>query len=183
MIEREAERPRGGALKRGINRLKEHPLVAFAIAVVGIGAFMIQAEDVITWGREKVDVIVNPNSAEYEALTTLDLDTRLEYFESNFGTAKAVYDLCRESIACTEEQENNPPRMYVHETDDVVIRAVFQDEQLEMYAITLMSDTLSPDVDWLDWPLGQLGEISFAEALDGVETVEGPTDVEIFMGA
>ena len=181
MVDRQTERPPEGALKRSIDRLRAHSMIVLATAVVAIGAFIIKAEDVFVWGREKVDAVVNPNSAEYEALQTLELDTRLEYFEANFGTARAVYDLCEEALVCADEAEGDP-RMYVHETDDVAIRAVFQDEQLEMYAVTLMSDRLSPDVEWLDWPLGRLGEMTFAEALDAVETLDVPTHLEVFMG-
>ncbi len=181
MVDSEAERPPEGALKRGIGRLQAHPLIVIVVAVVGIGAFMIKAEDVFIWGRDKVNSVVNPDSAEYQALQTLDLDTRLEYFEANFGTARAVYDLCEDALVCADEGEDDP-RMYVHGTDDVVIRAVFQNEQLEMYAVTLMSDELAPEIEWLDLRLGRLGEASFAEALEEVEAIDGPTDLEVFMG-
>lgn len=181
MVKSEVDGPPEGALQRSINQIKAHPMIILAVAVVGVGGFMIKAEDVFVWGRDKVETVVNPHLAEYEALQTLDLDTRLEYFESNFGTAKAVYDLCEETLACPEEQGGDL-RMYIHETDDLAVRAVFEDEQLEMYTYTLMSDKLSPELEWLDWTLGQLGETSFAEAIDEVEPVDEPTDSEIFMG-
>lgn len=181
MVDREDQHQPVGALKRRVDRLKAHPLIAVSATVVALGAFLINAEGVFVWGREKVNVVVNPNSADYQALQTLDLDTRLEYFEANFGTARAVYDLCEEALICSDEHEGDP-RMYLHATDDVVIRAVFHDEQLQMYAVTLMSDKLAPEIEWLDVPLGRLGEVSFAEALDGVDGIDGPTDLEIFMG-
>lgn len=181
MVDSEDERPPKGTLKRGIDQLQAQPLIVIVAAVVGIGAFMITAEDVFVWVREKINAVVNPNSTEYQALQTLDLDTRLEYFEANFGTARAVYDLCEDALVCADEGEDDP-RMYVYGTDDVVVRAVFQDEQLEMYAVTLMSDELAPEVEWLDWRLGRLGEASFAEALDNVASIVGPTDLEVFMG-
>lgn len=181
MVDRRAERPSEGAVKRRLDRFKTLPAIIIVTAVVTFGAFMMKAEDVFNWGREKVEAVVSPNSAEYDALRTLDLDTRLKYFEENFGTARAVYDLCEEAVVCADEGEGDP-LMYVHETEDVVVRAVFHDDQLEMYAYTLMSDQLSPEVEWLDWSLGRLGEMSFAGALDGVETLNGPTDLEVFMG-
>jgi hypothetical protein len=147
----------------------------------GTTSFAIKAEDVFTWGRDKLYAISNPHAAEYAALETLDLDTRLEFFEDNFGTAKSVFDLCSEALVCPEDG-GDELRMYIHETDDLAIRAVFDDEQLEMYAVTLMSDTLSPAMNWLDWDLGDLGQVTFDEALDTVETIQEPTDYEIFLG-
>lgn len=166
---------------RLIARVRAHPVVAVAVAIVGVGTFAISVENVVVWTRERAQEIANPNAAEYEALETLDLDTRLEFFEANFGTAKSVYDLCEEALLCPEG-EQSPPVMYLHETDDLAVRAAFEGEQLQMYAVTLRSDALAPEMQWLDWPLGRLGEVSFAEALNNVETVAEPTDLEIFMG-
>lgn len=172
---------RGGPLRRAVDRVKRHSVVFFIVTFVTLGAFAIKAEEVVVWARDKVNVVANPHADEYAALKTLDLDTRLEFFEDKFGTARSVFDLCKESVACPDMQ-GNTLRMFIHETDDVQVRAVFDGEQLKMYAITLMSDELSPPIEWLDWDMGELGKLSFAKALDAVETVDEPTDAEIFLG-
>src|SRR4029453_9017880 len=49
------------------------------------------------------------------------------------------------------------------------------------YTVTLMDQSLTPPINWLDHELGELGRVTFAEALDVVGTVQ-PTDVAVFMG-
>ncbi len=181
MVEPDDESATDSSVRRMIDRVKAHPVVVLAVAVVGVGAFAISVENVVVWTQDRVQGITNPYAADYEALETLDLDTRLEFFEANFGTARSVYDLCDEALECPEG-EQDPPLMYLHETDDLAVRAVFEGEQLQMYAVTLSSDKLSPEMEWLDWGLGSLGDVTFAEALEAIETVAEPTDAEIFMG-
>ncbi len=168
-------------LKKAVERIKAHPVVFAVITVVAFGAFVAEAADVFGGAADLVSDVFDPHSEEYAALATLDLDVRLEFFEDNFGVAKSVYDVC--DVALCPEPEPESLRMYVHETEDMTIRAVFDDEQLVMYAVTTMSSRLSPEMRWLGWDLGDLGKVTFAEAFDAIDTVSGPTDVAVFMGA
>ena len=76
-------------------------------------------------------------------------------------------------------------RMFVHETEEMTVRAVFDGDSLEMYAVTLMNDTLSPSVNWLGQQDFRLDWDSASE-LARTDTEEGPYDpvmVERFRSA
>jgi hypothetical protein len=172
----------GGRLQRWVERFKNHP-VPYSIGIVlAAGAAVSTAINLFSDTRDVVSNIQHPHAAEYGALATLDLDSRLEFFEENFGTAKSVFDLCADTGVRCPQPAPSTLRVYVHETDDLVIRAVFDGERLAAYAVTLMSPELSPPMQWLDYDLGDLGEVTFDQALDAVETPVEPTDVAIFMG-
>ena len=55
MVDREDQHQPVGALKRRVDRLKAHPLITVSATVVALGAFLINAEGVFVWGREKVN--------------------------------------------------------------------------------------------------------------------------------
>ena len=169
----------GSSLKAVIGHIKGHPVIYAIGAVIAALIFVFDATDAFTRAKNVVTDLQNPHAAEYAALETLDLDTRLEFFEHNFGTAKSVFDLCQDGTCPDPVPESL--RMYIHETDDLVIRAVFDGDQLEMCLVTLMSPRLSPPVEWLGYDLGRLGKATVAEVI-AAATIE-PTDTAIFLGA
>lgn len=179
MGEPEAKPTPGSSLKATIDHIKGHPVIYTIGAAIAALIFVFDATDAFTRAKDVITDLQNPHAAEYAALETLDLDTRLEFFEDNFGTARSVFDLCQDGT-CPEPAPDSL-RMYIHETDDLAIRAVFDGDQLEMYLVTLMSPTLSPPVEWLGYDLGRLGEVTFTEALTAADSVE-LTDTAIFMG-
>lgn len=83
---------------------------------------------------------------------------------------------------CPPDVDNQSVIMNIYEpgSDLFEVRAIFVDSSLEWYAVTLLSDELKPQIEWLDHDLGDLGRVTFAEALEvpGVE----PTDVDVFLG-
>jgi hypothetical protein len=171
-----------GRLQRWVERFKNHPVPYLIGVALALAAAVSQANTIYSDVRDAVSDFRNPHAAEYEALKTLDLDSRPEFFEANFGTAKSVFDLCGEPAIPCPQPVPTSLRVYVHETDDLAIRAVFDGERLAAYAVTLMSPELSPPMQWLGNELGDLGEVTFDQALDAVETPVEPTDVAIFMG-
>lgn len=169
----------GPGLRRTIDHIKGHPVIyAIGAAIAGL-IFVFNATDALTRAKDVVTGLRNPHAAEYAALETLDLDTRLEFFEDNFGTAKSVFDLCQDGTCPQPAPESL--RMYIHETDDLAIRAVFDGDRLELYLVTLMSPELSPVMEWQGYDLGRLGNVTLAEALAAANSIE-PTDSAIFMG-
>ena len=180
MADPEDESAASTRLARAVAWIKHHPLVSVAVTTVAVISFVFEATDQFTRVADVISDRRNPHAAEYSALKSLDLDTRLEFFEANFGTAKSEFDLCREVPRCPEPVPQSL-RLYIHETEDLAIRAVFDGPSLEMYAVTLMSPTLSPTMEWLGYDLGELGTVTFDDAIDEAGSIE-PTDTEIFIG-
>lgn len=170
--------PRGSWLGSTLDHVKSHPVVYAVTAVVTSLTFFFNTSDLAQRSWALIDGRRNPHADELVALTELDLDTRLAFFEETFGTAREVIDVCAESV-CAEPA---PPSllMYVHETPNVEVRAVFEGDRLELYVVTLRSDEMAPPMLWLGHDLGALGEVTFEQAL-GVPPVE-PTDHATFLG-
>ncbi|PJJ56952.1 hypothetical protein CLV56_1170 [Mumia flava] len=164
---------------RVIERVKAHPVRVVIVAVVGTIGFVWLAVDLGARTYDAIDGWLHPHSEQYAELAQLDLDSRLSYLEGEMGTAKQVVDLCADQVV--DCPRGAPPLlMYVHESDDLVVRSVFEKDSLELYAVTRVSDRLAPPMRWLDWDLGDLGDVTFAEATEapGVE----PTSAWVWMG-
>ncbi|KGM02828.1 ETEC_3214 domain-containing protein [Cellulomonas cellasea] len=158
-----------------LQRLQERPVLAvllFAAAVVGAVSAVWEA---LGWARDRVEDVAQPYREEYAALDQLDLDVRLEYFEDTFGVARAVVDPCTStSVPCPEPRPESM-QLFVHETDETVVRALFADNSLAAYLVTTTTEGFEPAIRWIDLELGPLGAVSTAEILDsvGVDVVAG----------
>lgn len=169
----------GKGITGAIERAKKHPVVIMVGTFGAVLAFVLAMTDQFARIGNMYSQWRNPNATEYAALESLDLDSRPEFFEDTFGRAKKSLDVCRE-IACTQPAPDSL-RMYIHESEGITVRAIFEGNTLEMYAVTLMNETLSPPITWLGYDLGELGKVTFAEAVGVVESVE-PTDAAVFVG-
>lgn len=156
-----------------IERLKRHPVIAVTLALVALVSFTLTVTDQFTRIRGWFAVEPNP-------LASLELDSRPAFLEQHFGVAKRAVDLCKE-IACPGNAPDNL-RMYVHETNGITLRAVFQGESLELYAVTVNRADVTPEMKWLGHDLGHLGKATFSEILNRAKATT-PTDTALFMGA
>jgi hypothetical protein len=174
--------PQPGALswaQRVDGRVRRHPVVAVVGLVLAPVIFLSSATGAVSWLYGSVRDVVDPHREEIAALDALDLDTRPAFFEQTFGVARESVELCAQG-----ECPGDPPadlRMFIHRTDDLTVRAVFEGEQLAMYLVTLASGDVSPPVRWLGYELGDLGRVTFADALAPASGVR-PTDQDLFLG-
>ncbi|WP_353810505.1 ETEC_3214 domain-containing protein [Agromyces sp. SYSU T00194] len=168
------------AVTRWIDAAKKHPLIAvpaFALFLFGLVVGAIQAQQqVATW----VGAWLEPHAELFDALAQVDLDSTEAYFANNVGEVKSVYDLCEQFAQCPEGYDEDL-RLVVHEGEGVTVRAIFEGEQLEFYAITIMEEGITPEMSWLGHDLGKLGEVTFAEAF-AVPGLDAPTHALLFMG-
>lgn len=147
-------------------------------ALLGALAAVVAA---VTWTVGAARDVSDPHRAQYAALEQLDLDVRLEYFEESFGVARSVVDLCAEQVLDCADEPDADVSLYLHETPEVVVRAVFQGNSLELYTVTTMTAEFRPPVRWLGSEFGDLGEFTTADAMSTLNGIE-PTDVSVFMG-
>lgn len=163
-----------------LERLKKRPVlsgVLFASLVTGaVGALW----STLAAGGDVVSDLVNPYEQQYDALAELDLDVRLEYFEENFGTVKSVVDACEPEFSSCPDTGDRALQLYIHETDQMTVRALFEGNALRAYLVTTTDEEFRPPVNWLGHDLGVLGETDVGSML-AVPAVE-PTDTAIFSG-
>ncbi|MBO3095959.1 hypothetical protein [Cellulomonas dongxiuzhuiae] len=105
----------------------------------------------------------------YAELAALDLDIRLAYFEETFGVAKSAVDVCADGECLSPPPV--PAQLVIHETDDVMVRALFADDALAAYTVTTKDESFTPPVRWIGMDLGPLGTLTTQELLDEVEPV------------
>jgi hypothetical protein len=167
------------AIARAIDRAKRHPVVLVVTTVVAVLVFFGTVSDVFGRIAGAVTGVANPHEQDYERLARIDLGVTPQYVEGFLGSARRSVDLCRE-LPCPPEAEGLGLTMNLYQSDFVAVRALFVDSSLEWYTVTLRSDDLNPPLKWLDYNLGALGDITYAQALE-VPKVE-PTDVDMILG-
>lgn len=147
-------------------RMKRHkfvwPLGALAVSVVALAGFLGAFEDLRAWSEARL----HPNKAEYERIASLELGIRPTVFDKMFDPQKIV-DLCGLEQPCTNPKPTHL-QMYVSEKPNLVVRAVFENDQLVMYLVTLKSGEITPPMSWLGNELGHLGDVSMQDALKNV---------------
>jgi hypothetical protein len=175
MSSNERGNPRATWFTMAIESAKRHPVVVVVCAVVAVAGFVFTVADQPTRASGRS----NAHGEEYAALDSLDLDTTPQFLEDNFGRAQKSIDLCRYR-PCPPPVRNSL-RMYIYKSRDFAVRAVFEDQSLELYAVTVMSPELAPRMKWLGYDLGKLGEATSRQALLAADNI-GPTDIAVFMG-
>lgn len=147
-------------------RMKRHkflwPLGAIAVSVVTLAGVLGAFEDLRDWS----DARLHPNRAEYERVASLELGIRPTVFDKMFDPQKIV-DLCDLEQPCSKPTSTHL-QMYVSEKPNLVVRAVFENDQLVMYLVTLKSGEITPPMSWRGYELGHLGDVSMQDALKNV---------------
>lgn len=167
-------------VQRMDGRVRRRPVVALIGLVLAPVIYLTSATGAVASVYEFVRDVIAPNRAELSALTELDLGMRLAAFEDTFGVAKQVVDLCAEGQCPDDAPESL--QMYIHETDDLTVRAVFAGDRLDLYAVTLAGSDVTPPIRWLGFEMGELGRVTFSEAWSKTEGVS-PTAHDLFFGA
>ncbi|MEU2200096.1 ETEC_3214 domain-containing protein [Isoptericola sp. NPDC019482] len=184
--------PRRG-LGRLIDRAKAHPAITLASTVAVTLITFQGAGEAVEWIAGKIDDIRNPYSELLADLASLSLDQTPRYFESNFGVAEFESEVCIAEpgagvpvlASCTgSPPPGEPLTLFIHRTDEVEVRALFDGEALGMYAVTTVSADFRPQIIVLDDERGELGPSTYRAATDwapGPDPI-GPTDVDVFLG-
>lgn len=160
---------------------KKHPFIALPAAIFAVVTFVVAVVELTQRAVDSVSGIVDPHQAQYAALAGLELDSTPEYVESRIGRPQSVSDLCDE-VLCPEQRPAGALKLHVYRAEHFVVRAVFEESNLEMFTVTLTTGEMHPPMSWLDYELGELGTVTFVEALAPVTTVEGPTSMVIHSG-
>lgn len=119
-----------------------------------------------------------PSSPDADLQQVLRVDGDLESIAARLGAPAWTADAC-DHLSCTDTTE--PLELVVHEYQGLQIRAVARRLRVVAFLITVPPGTRLP-VTWLDHRLGDLGQMTFADAYHVTNPPLDPTDTAIFKG-
>lgn len=120
----------------------------------------------------------DPLQARKEAIDSLALEQSVEFVTSKLGVAQESHPLCKKISSCSQ-YESDEPLLNIYRDEHYTVRAVFDANSLNFFAVTTKSDQFKPQIRWL-YDLGGLGEFTYKEAstADGIQ----PAAVKIHLG-
>ena len=111
---------------------------------------------------------------DHDALASLALGDSEQWANRQLGEPRQSLDLCSE-IQC-ESGSTHKPVLNVYRHEDYTVRAVFDLNKLEFYAVTQESEKYKPHFK-KPYDLGELGDRSYKETMT-IDT--DPADVDMF---
>jgi hypothetical protein len=158
-----------GVLARLVHVIQKHKKSSWAVLVVFLLAAIAAFNDVRQFGTDAWAMMTH-TQRERDAVTSLVLGDAISSVSGRLGEPRQSLDLCSE-IGCTPAEPHDPVlNIYRHE--DYTVRAVFDGNKLEFYAVTREAESYKPHLKMpFDW--GSLGEFTYT---DGIT----PDDVDAF---
>lgn len=120
----------------------------------------------------------DPFQAEQKAIDSLALEQSVEFVNSKLGVPRESHPLCSKISSCSQDTSGEP-LLNIYRDEHYTVRAVFDANSLNFFAVTAESDQFKPRVRWLS-DLGILGEFTYMDASAAVRIQ--PTAVTIFLG-
>lgn len=119
--------------------------------------------------------VFTQSQRDHEAVTSLALGDAEASVTKGLGEPRQSLDLCAEIRTCGPDTSHKPVlNIYRHE--DYTVRAVFDGNKLEFYAVTRESDKFKPHLKMpFDW--GELGEFTYSQVSTSGIT---PDDLDAF---
>jgi hypothetical protein len=157
-----------------VEKFKGHPLGYILIAIIvslGAVAAAYQGYQLI---KTAVVNSTNPYHAQKDAIASLALGGTVEFVNGKLGQPQQSGDLCRQVSFCAPDQPDEV-LLNVYRDEQYTVRAVFEQNSLEFFAVTVETEKFKPDISWLGYELGQLGEFTYADAEDAMDGDVHPT--------
>jgi hypothetical protein len=120
----------------------------------------------------------DPFQAQKEAIDSLALEQSVEFVNSKLGVPEESHALCSKISSCSQDTSGEP-LLNIYRDEHYTVRAVFDANSLNLFAVTMESGQFKPRIRWL-YDLGALGEFTYEEAsaADGIQ----PAAVIVHMG-
>jgi hypothetical protein len=162
-----------GPLARLVEVIEKHKKKSWAILIVFVVGLITSVSSVGQIASDVWSVFTNAQS-ERDAPTSLALGDAVSSVDSRLGEPRQSFELCDE-ITC-EPTEAHQPLLNVYRHEDYTVRAVFDGNKLEFYAVTRESEKYKPHLKMpFDW--GELGEFTYKQASS---ITSEPDDLDAF---
>lgn len=113
---------------------------------------------------------IHPFQKEQEAIDALALQQTVEFVNSKLGEPQQSEDLCSRTLIC-EPDTTHRPILNIYHDEHYTVRAVFDDNSLEFFSVTLVSGKFKPHRAG-NYDIGTLGDKTYKEAFQGLSTTE-----------
>lgn len=130
------------------------------LAVVGVGLLLAPL----------ISGFVHPFQKQQEAIDALALQQTVEFVNSKLGEPQQSEDLCSRTLIC-EPDTTHKPILNIYRDEHYTVRAVFDDNSLEFFSVTLESGKFRPHHAW-NYDIGTLGDRTYKQAFQGLATTE-----------
>lgn len=177
---RKPESKSGNRLLKILETLKRHPLIVILGVLVAVAASFTTVLDMTERVKPIISNAIDPYHAQKEAVNSLQLQQTVDFVNSNLGQPEVSEDLCKVTATCTNGEQSRM-LLNIYRDEQYTIRAVFDENSLDFFAVTLQSEKFKPQIHWLDYDLGALGTVTYQQAYDPVDGVVEPT-AQIFFG-
>lgn len=158
-----------GVLDRIVHSIERHKKRSWWILVAALVGLIVTVSDVGQIASGAWSTLTNARS-ERDAPASLALGDAVESVNDRLGEPRQSLDLCSE-IGC-KPTELHKPMLNVYRHEDYTVRAVFDGNKLEFYAVTRESENYKPHLKMpFDW--GALGEFTYSAGIT-------PEDVDAF---
>lgn len=163
-----------GVLDRIVVFIERHRKKSWAI-LIGLVVTLIISVGTLGQMASGAWTIFTHAQNEHDAPASLALGDAVSSVNSRLGEPRQSFQLCDE-IRC-ELTESHKPMLNIYRHDDYTVRAIFDGNKLEFYAVTRESEKYKPHLKMpFDW--GELGEFTYKQA-SGI-TNTNPDDVDSF---
>lgn len=166
----------GGGAARPKRHMKGRIVAAGVAALSAVALFAGCTSNVRQAGPDRPSdgsQTAHPYQDDQQALDSLALGDAEAFVTSRLGEPRQSLDLCSEAGICRPTPAHRPV-LNVYRHENYTVRAVFDGNKMEFYAVTRESEQFKPHLKMpFDW--GELGEFTYAQA-SGI----APDDLDAF---
>ena len=160
---------KNGVLDRIVHFIEKHRKKSWAI-LIGLLVTLIITVGTLGQMASGAWTMFTQAQSENDAPASLALGDAMPSVNDRLGEPRQSMDLCSE-IGC-KPTESNKPVLNIYRHEDYTVRAVFDGNKLEFYAVTRESEKYKPNLKLpFDW--GELGEFTYTNGIT-------PDDVDVF---
>jgi hypothetical protein len=159
---------KGGLVARIARAIEAHKKTTAGLVLAGLLAGATLFNTLTETGQNISSGVKNLGGARHEAeeaIASLKTEQTLEYVNSKLGEPQQSKDLCAGIRVCGQDTSHKP-ELKIYRNEYYTVRAVFDGNSMEFFAVTLGSGEVKPRPSW-NPSLGPLGEFTYKEVSYG----------------
>lgn len=157
----------GGRLARAIAAHKQRTFWVVLGVLAAIAGGINNVGGVFSNASSLINNIAHPYQIEQEAIDSLTLRQTRESVNSKFGEPQQSEELCARTRLCGQDRSHDL-KLNIYRNEHYTLRAVFDGNSLEFFAVTMESGKFKPRPKW-NYDIGPLGDRTYRQAFPGLE--------------
>jgi hypothetical protein len=160
----------GGRLARAIAAHKKRTFWVVLGVIGALAGGISNVGGVVSSASSQINNIIHPYQKEQEVIDSLTLQQTTGFVNSKFGEPQQSEDLCARARICGQDTSHDL-KLKVYRNEHYILRAVFDGDSLEFFAVTMKSGKFKPHPKW-NYDIGPLGDRTYKQAFQGLEWTE-----------